>query len=106
MSLIRKASWIVMAVALISNFVLCPAPVSWAETSPRPAASNAVAKPVSINKASMDELQTVRGIGPALAERIVSYRETSGGFKSLDQLKEVRGIGDAKFEKIKAQITI
>ena len=104
MSLIRFAGWVVMAF-MASNFFLCPLNVRAAEPA-RANDSAAIAKPVNVNKATLEELQMVRGIGPALAERIVSYREANGGFKSLDQLKEVRGIGDLKFEKIKNQITL
>jgi len=101
---IRLAGWVVMAF-MISNFLNHPADLALAAPDQKAVAS-ASEKPVSINKADLDELQTVRGIGPALAERIMSYRQTSGGFKTLEELKEVKGIGDAKFEKIKNQITM
>ena len=61
---------------------------------------------VSVNKATLDELQTVRGIGPALAERIIKYREEHGKFERLEDIVNVRGIGEAKFQKIKNQVTI
>ncbi|MBI4372256.1 MAG: helix-hairpin-helix domain-containing protein [Candidatus Omnitrophica bacterium] len=104
MSRIRFISWMVMTV-MISNLYLYPARLAFAQTAN--AGQSAVAmKPVSINKADSEELQSVRGIGPAMAERILEYRKANGGFKSLDQLKEVKGIGDLKFEKIKDQITL
>ena len=62
--------------------------------------------PIDINKAGAEELQAVRGIGPALAERIVLHRRETGRFDSLDDLMQVRGIGQAKFSKIKTQITL
>lgn len=104
MSWIRFMSWMVMA-AMISNLYLYPAGVALAQVA-NATTSAAAMKPISINKADSEELQTVRGIGPSLAERIVEYRTANGGFKSLDQLKEVKGIGDLKFEKIKDQITL
>ena len=61
---------------------------------------------VNLNKATSEELQTVRGIGPALAERIMKYREEHGRFEKADDLVNVRGIGEAKFQKIKNQISI
>ena len=61
---------------------------------------------VSLNKAGLDELQTVRGIGPALAERIMKYRDEHGKFEHVEDLVNVRGIGEAKFQKIKNQISI
>ena len=105
MSWIRLMSWMIMA-TMISNFYLYPAQVALAQVAHATDSTVAAMKPVSVNKADSEDLQTVRGIGPALAERIIEYRTTNGGFKSLDQLKEVKGIGDLKFEKIKDQITL
>ena len=102
---IRLTGWIVM-VFMLSNFQCYPANIALAAPANKAVESNAVDKPVSINKAGLEELQTVRGIGPALAERIMNYRQANSGFKSLEELKEVRGIGDAKFEKLKSQITM
>ena len=104
MKAMRVMSWLIMAF-MVSNFSFCPVNVAFAQSA-RVANVPAHSQPVSINKSNVDELQAVRGIGPALAGRIVEYREANGGFKSLDQLKEVRGIGDAKFEKMKDQITL
>ena len=101
----RLASWVLIA-TLVSNFSLQTANIALAKPA-QPAVSESQSfEVVSINKASSEDLQKVRGIGPSLAERIITYRTTSGGFKSLDELKQVRGIGDLKFEKIKNQITM
>lgn len=61
---------------------------------------------VDINKASTNELESIRGIGPLLAERIVKDREANGRFERLEDLIRVPGIGQAKFERIKSQITV
>ena len=61
---------------------------------------------VNFNKAGLEELQTVRGIGPALAERIIQYRDEHGRFEKLEDVANIRGIGKAKLEKMKTQITI
>lgn len=61
---------------------------------------------VNINTADAEALQQLRGIGPALAGRIVEYRNENGPFKSLEDIKNVRGIGDATFERIKANLTL
>lgn len=61
---------------------------------------------VNINKATVEELDTIRGIGPALADRIIQYREQNGAFKSVDDLSKIRGISGAKFQKIKSQVTV
>ena len=64
------------------------------------------AKPVSINQAGSEELQAVKGIGPAIAERILQYRNEHGRFEKLEDLANVHGIGKAKLEKIKSQVSI
>lgn len=61
---------------------------------------------VSINKANLEELQEIKGIGPLLAQRIVAYRQEHGVFENMDDLAGVRGIGGAKLQKIKTQISI
>lgn len=61
---------------------------------------------VNINTATQDELDSLPGIGPSLAERIISYREENGKFKSTDELQNVKGIGNAKFEDIKDKVTV
>jgi comEA protein len=63
-------------------------------------------KVVNVNKATLEELVTVRGIGPALAERIIQFRKEKGPFQRLEDLVNVRGIGTAKLEKIKSQVTV
>jgi len=61
---------------------------------------------VNINQADSEELQKIKGIGPALAGRIIAHRESKGLFKSVDDLSEVKGIGDAKMAKMKAALTV
>ncbi len=61
---------------------------------------------VDINTASVEQLTTVSGIGPAIAQRIVDYRETNGNFSSTDEIVNVRGIGPKTFEKIKNYLTV
>ena len=61
---------------------------------------------VNINTATEDELVSLKGIGPALAARIVEYRRENGNFARTEDLEKVKGIGPAKFEKITDQITI
>jgi competence protein ComEA len=60
---------------------------------------------ININTATSQELQTLRGIGPAMARRIIEYRQTSGGFSTVDDLTNVKGIGEKTLEKIRASIT-
>lgn len=61
---------------------------------------------ININTASISELESLPGIGRVLAERIVSFRETNGPFKSIEDIKKVSGIGDKRFEAIKDLIFV
>ncbi len=74
----------------------------------KPAASaQAAAGKVNINTATAQELSVkLSGIGDGLAQRIVSYREKHGPFRSVEAIKNVSGIGDKKFESIRNSITV
>ncbi|WP_366924106.1 ComEA family DNA-binding protein [Metallumcola ferriviriculae] len=61
---------------------------------------------ININSANQTLLETLPGIGPAYAGRIIEYRQGHGGFKSLEELKQVSGIGDKRFEQLKDLITL
>ncbi|MEU8886495.1 helix-hairpin-helix domain-containing protein [Streptomyces sp. NPDC048442] len=53
--------------------------------------------PVSLNSATVEQLDTLPGVGPVLARHIVDYRTQHGGFRSVEELREVNGIGDRRF---------
>lgn len=59
------------------------------------------AAPVSLNTASVDQLDTLPGVGPVLAQHIVDYRTQHGGFRSVNELREVNGIGDRRFADLR-----
>lgn len=61
---------------------------------------------VNINTATQTQLETLPGIGPSTAIKILEYRKEKGKFKKIDELKEVSGIGEAKFNKVKELISI
>ena len=61
---------------------------------------------VNINTASQTELESLPGIGPSIALKILNYRKEHGRFSSIDELKNVSGIGDAKFEALKDFVVI
>ncbi|WP_368073110.1 helix-hairpin-helix domain-containing protein [Streptomyces sp. WMMB 322] len=60
---------------------------------------------VSLSSATAEQLETLPGVGPVLAQHIVEYREQHGGFTSVDQLKEVNGIGDRRFADIRPKVS-
>lgn len=61
---------------------------------------------ISINSAPIKELILLPGIGTALAERIIAYREEHGGFRTMEELMKVSGIGQVKYERIKEFISL
>lgn len=61
---------------------------------------------VNINTATQVELESVTGIGPSTALKIIKYREENGKFKTIEDIKNVSGIGNAKFETIKNEICV
>jgi len=61
---------------------------------------------ININTATQEELETLSGIGPVTAQKIITYRETEGLFIGIEDIQKVSGIGPTTFEKIKDQITV
>ena len=61
---------------------------------------------VNLNTADATVLQTLPRVGPALADRIIAWREANGGFRSVDDLLSVSGIGDKTFEGLRALVTV
>jgi len=62
--------------------------------------------PININRASASELDSLDGIGPVIAKRIIAYRTTNGAFLAIEDLLEVSGIGDAKLAQFKEKIRV
>lgn len=60
--------------------------------------------PVSLSSATAEQLDTLDGVGPGLAQKIIAYRTEHGGFRSVDELAEVPGIGDKRMEALRAQL--
>lgn len=68
--------------------------------------SQSSSKIIRINTATIEDLDKLSGVGPAIAQRIIDYRTKVGGFKNIEELKLVSGIGDKMFAKIKDEISL
>jgi len=76
------------------------------QTGVKPFSAATVTGLVNINTADQSQLDTLPGVGPSLAQRIIQYREINGPFKAIEDLKDVSGIGDKNFEKLKDRVTV
>ncbi len=70
------------------------------------AAGTAPSGPINLNSATTEQLDTLDGVGPATAAKILEYRTQHGGFSSVDDLAQIPGIGPKKLEALKAQVTV
>ena len=95
-----------IVLALCGTFVMNPS--SALAQTPAPAAPAATAaKPLlNLNAATLDQLETLPGIGRKTAERIIEFRTKSGGFKRIEELMNVKGIGEKSFRKLKPLVVV
>jgi competence protein ComEA len=61
---------------------------------------------LDLNRASADELEALPGVGAVLAQRVIAFRTSAGGFRTIEDLREVKGIGSKKFDRIKSLVTV
>jgi competence protein ComEA len=71
-----------------------------------PAPGGAPAGPVNLNTATVTDLDSLPGVGPVLAQRILDARTTRGGFRAVADLRQVEGIGTARYEQLKDLVTV
>jgi len=74
--------------------------------SPTPAATAPAKTAINLNTATVDQLETLPGIGRKTAERIIEYRTKAGGFKRIEDLMNVKGIGEKSFLKLKPLVAV
>jgi len=68
--------------------------------------SAAAAGPVDLNSATLEQLETLPGVGPVLGQHIIDWRVAHGQFATIDQLRDVSGIGEVKFAALRSQVTV
>jgi competence protein ComEA len=96
----RFAKWSAAAAALIVVLGAAAAPAGAAED-----AGKAKAALVDVNTASAAELEKLPGVGPALAKRIVEFRDKNGPFQNVDELLKVQGIGEKSLARFRDLVT-
>lgn len=62
--------------------------------------------PLDLNRASADELESLPGIGAVLAQRVIEFRKSAGGFRSVEDLRQVKGIGAKKFDRVRPLVMV
>jgi competence protein ComEA len=94
-----------IALVLITFLSLGAAATAFAQDAPKPPSSSGGTM-INLNSATVPQLETLPGIGRSTAERIVEYRQKSGGFKKIEDLMNVQGIGEKSFLKLKPLVTV
>jgi competence protein ComEA len=96
--------------AVVSSLSIAPRQSAASASPPAGAAplqkAAACAAPVAVNRATREELRCLPGIGPVLADRIVTERDAHGPFRDVADLARVQGLGPSRIERLKAHVTI
>lgn len=103
----KKCNFICVALLTLSViFSINPAFAAEKQTKATTTVQHQLSGPIDINSAGVDDLVLLPGIGQKTAEKILSYRQENGNFKSVEDLMNVKGIGQKKFDKLKSSVTI
>ena len=86
--------------------ILVMLPVAAVAQTEKPQAAAAAKTPVNLNTATIDQLETLPGVGRSTAERILEYRQKNGGFKKIEDLMNIKGIGEKSFLKLKPLVVV
>ena len=95
------------ALALVALLAALAVPAAAQQAAaPQPASAAKAEAVVNLNTATAAELESLPGIGKSTAQRILEYRQKSGGFKKVEELMNVKGIGEKSFLKLKPLVTV
>ncbi|MDH4193793.1 MAG: helix-hairpin-helix domain-containing protein [Nitrospirota bacterium] len=90
----KQVSVFVLALVLSVGLLF---PMAWAE---------AAGSKIDINAASLEQLESVKGVGPDIAQNILTYKKDHGAFKTLDDLSNVKGVGKVRLEALRDAFTV
>ena len=89
-----------MVLVLCLGLILAPA-AAMAQKS-----KSTLTEKVNLNTATLEQLQTLPGVGPSLAKTIIEYRSKSGKFSKIEELLNVKGVGEKKYQQIKDRLVV